>query len=542
GARGGPQDARLLPAEACGVRAGRGLPDIQAGPDQRPNATALPRWHRLALSVKKKQVTLFLDCKKEATVPLPRGNTPVLDTKGITLFGAQILDEGVFEPPGCPGLLPGLRGAPPGPKPRKLSRGPPGLSQDEAPHQRRGQEAPEAPAARVLTHRPQDGRPGREAARRPQGAPQRESARQREGLGCRKDPQGQEPQCQSSQQGLCGEEGRRGPDPGSPGATKQLPAGRGSSSHRAAPGGPPVPQPPPPPEATSQKRGPTGEVSPPPPLSSPWVEEEAAEEEEKEGLVPGVALDYGDGDPNPGEMGPLLSAQAPYDAIAVLGARGLKGEKGEPAVFEPGPPGRAGFPGSDGRPGPPGTSMMLPFRFGSPGGGQKGPVAMAQEAQAQAFLQQARLALRGPPGPMGYTGRSGPMGQAGGPGVKGEPGDFGPQGPQGQQGLSGPPGKPGRRGRAGADGARGMPGESGHKAARVSTGCPASRETKDIGGTPERRVSLDRRVKTVSGEMMERLAHVDSQENRCVASLVWRGRQAVLGSPGLAWTPPHTWV
>uniref|UniRef100_A0A8C6XLT5 Thrombospondin-like N-terminal domain-containing protein n=1 Tax=Naja naja TaxID=35670 RepID=A0A8C6XLT5_NAJNA len=79
----------------------------QLGVDGRPAPEDYPvfrgvnltdgRWHRLALSVKKKQVTLFLDCKKEATVPLPRGNTPVLDTKGITLFGAQILDEGVFE-------------------------------------------------------------------------------------------------------------------------------------------------------------------------------------------------------------------------------------------------------------------------------------------------------------------------------------------------------------------------------------------------------------------------------------------------------------
>uniref|UniRef100_A0A670ZSP5 Thrombospondin-like N-terminal domain-containing protein n=1 Tax=Pseudonaja textilis TaxID=8673 RepID=A0A670ZSP5_PSETE len=55
------------------------------------------RWHRLALSVKKKQATLFVDCKKEATVALPRGNSPMLDVKGITVFGARILDEGVFE-------------------------------------------------------------------------------------------------------------------------------------------------------------------------------------------------------------------------------------------------------------------------------------------------------------------------------------------------------------------------------------------------------------------------------------------------------------
>uniref|UniRef100_A0A673C882 Collagen, type XI, alpha 1a n=1 Tax=Sphaeramia orbicularis TaxID=375764 RepID=A0A673C882_9TELE len=72
-----------------------------------------------------------------------------------------------------------------------------------------------------------------------------------------------------------------------------------------------------------------------------------------------------------------------------------------------GPPGRPGLPGADGLPGPPGTMLMLPFRFG--GDGEKGPVVSAQEAQAQAILSQARLAMRGPPGPMGLTGRSGPV-------------------------------------------------------------------------------------------------------------------------------------
>uniref|UniRef100_A0A673CIA7 Collagen, type XI, alpha 1a n=1 Tax=Sphaeramia orbicularis TaxID=375764 RepID=A0A673CIA7_9TELE len=76
------------------------------------------------------------------------------------------------------------------------------------------------------------------------------------------------------------------------------------------------------------------------------------------------------------------------------------------SVFQ-GPPGRPGLPGADGLPGPPGTMLMLPFRFG--GDGEKGPVVSAQEAQAQAILSQARLAMRGPPGPMGLTGRSGPV-------------------------------------------------------------------------------------------------------------------------------------
>uniref|UniRef100_A0A8C2J9G4 Collagen, type XI, alpha 1a n=1 Tax=Cyprinus carpio TaxID=7962 RepID=A0A8C2J9G4_CYPCA len=150
------------------------------------------------------------------------------------------------------------------------------------------------------------------------------------------------------------------------------------------------------------------------------------------------------------------------------GLQGPPGSAGDPG--DRGPPGRAGLPGADGLPGPPGTMLMLPFRFG--GDGEKGPVVSAQEAQAQAILSQARLAMRGPPGPMGLTGRSGPVGLPGSPGLKGDSGDSGPQGPRGIQGPPGQMGKPGKRGRAGADGARGMPGESGSKGDRGFDGLP----------------------------------------------------------------------
>ena len=55
------------------------------------------RWHRVALSVQKKSVTLLLDCKKRITKPLLRSDSPTVDTKGITVFGARILDEEVFQ-------------------------------------------------------------------------------------------------------------------------------------------------------------------------------------------------------------------------------------------------------------------------------------------------------------------------------------------------------------------------------------------------------------------------------------------------------------
>lgn len=50
-------------------------------------------------------------------------------------------------------------------------------------------------------------------------------------------------------------------------------------------------------------------------VNVPCLGQEEAAEEMQEGLLPSVGLDHGDGDPNPGDLGPLRSAQAPYDAV-----------------------------------------------------------------------------------------------------------------------------------------------------------------------------------------------------------------------------------
>lgn len=57
----------------------------------------MTRWHRVAVAVKGQSVTLIIDCKKRVTRPLPRSAHPVLDTRGVIIFGARILDEEVFE-------------------------------------------------------------------------------------------------------------------------------------------------------------------------------------------------------------------------------------------------------------------------------------------------------------------------------------------------------------------------------------------------------------------------------------------------------------
>uniref|UniRef100_UPI00358EE172 collagen alpha-1(V) chain n=1 Tax=Myxine glutinosa TaxID=7769 RepID=UPI00358EE172 len=216
---------------------------------------------------------------------------------------------------------------------------------------------------------------------------------------------------------------------------------------------------------------------------------------------------------------PQLPAERDRD-MGYGGMKGEKGQKGEAAMIEPGmlfegppgpegpaglsgppgppgPPGptgdhgergatgRSGLSGADGLPGAPGTMLMLPFRFGANhGDGSKGPVPSAQEAQAQAILQQARLAMRGASGPQGLTGRPGPVGPPGTFGRKGEGGDPGPQGPRGLQGRQGVQGKVGRRGRPGGDGARGFPGEPGIKGDRGFDGLPGlPGEKGDRGNT-----------------------------------------------------------
>lgn len=57
----------------------------------------LLRWHRVAISVEKKSVTIVVDCKKKVTRPLGRSDQAVIDTEGITVFGTRILDDEVFE-------------------------------------------------------------------------------------------------------------------------------------------------------------------------------------------------------------------------------------------------------------------------------------------------------------------------------------------------------------------------------------------------------------------------------------------------------------
>uniref|UniRef100_A0A674KBP8 Collagen type V alpha 1 chain n=1 Tax=Terrapene triunguis TaxID=2587831 RepID=A0A674KBP8_9SAUR len=180
--------------------------------------------------------------------------------------------------------------------------------------------------------------------------------------------------------------------------------------------------------------------------------------------------------------------------------------------FFPGPPGRPGLPGADGLPGPPGTMLMLPFRFtGGGDGGSKGPLVSAQESQAQAILQQARVSgavsflwyrwkkctqvmclnvgCDFVPGMViscfaswqGPQGEPGPPGQQGNPGaqVRQETGEIGPPGPRGEDGPEGP------KGRGGPNGDPGPLGPSGEKVTvlklELSLQCPVKADKNGQG-------------------------------------------------------------
>eukprot|EP00073_Rattus_norvegicus_P041578 XP_008771010.1 PREDICTED: collagen alpha-2(XI) chain-like [Rattus norvegicus] len=478
----------------------RGRPQASAQPIFRGLSLADGKWHHVAVAVKGQSVTLIVDCKKRVTRPLPRSVHPVLDTHGVVIFGAHVLDDEVFEGDVQELLIvPGVQAAYQscGQKDLECEREQRDGPQTQKPH--RAQRSPKKEPARL--HKPQN--------QEPQQQPTESLYYDYEPpyydvMTTETSPDYQRPQS-SNHRAPPPPRGRRTPSRKSNPPAKRAPPRTRGSGYRQYP-------------TPGEEEG-VLESSLLPSLEEeqtdlqvpPTADSFQAEEYGEGGTEPPAGFydytyGYGDDYREETELGPALSAETDHTGAVAHGPRGLKGEKGEPAVLEPGmfvegppgpegpaglagppgiqgnpgpvgdpgergPPGRAGLPGSDGPPGPPGTSLMLPFRFGS-SGGDKGPVVAAQEAQAQAILQQARLALRGPPGPMGYTGRPGPLGQPGSPGLKGESGDLGPQGPRGPQGLTGPPGKAGRRGRAGADGARGMPGEPGVKGDRGFDGLP----------------------------------------------------------------------
>ncbi|XP_078418009.1 collagen alpha-1(XI) chain-like [Cetorhinus maximus] len=93
--------------QQIGVEIGRSPVFLFEDQNGRPAAEEYPifttanladnKWHRVAISVQKKNVTMIVDCKQKISKPLPRSKNPVVDTNGIVVFGTRILDEEVYE-------------------------------------------------------------------------------------------------------------------------------------------------------------------------------------------------------------------------------------------------------------------------------------------------------------------------------------------------------------------------------------------------------------------------------------------------------------
>uniref|UniRef100_A0A8C2X1P0 Fibrillar collagen NC1 domain-containing protein n=1 Tax=Cyclopterus lumpus TaxID=8103 RepID=A0A8C2X1P0_CYCLU len=152
----------------------------------------------------------------------------------------------------------------------------------------------------------------------------------------------------------------------------------------------------------------------------------------------------------PGEIGPL----------------GLVGEKGKLGVSGlPGYPGRQGPKGSLGFPGFPGTNgekgTRVSQRLFSP------RIRWTSSFSTRPLVFPPNILFPSVPSPspspssQGPSGETGPMGERGHPGPSGPPGEQGLSGPSGKEGTKGDPGPSGGPGKDGPPGLRGFPGERG---------------------------------------------------------------------------------
>uniref|UniRef100_A0A7M4G049 Thrombospondin-like N-terminal domain-containing protein n=1 Tax=Crocodylus porosus TaxID=8502 RepID=A0A7M4G049_CROPO len=399
------------------------------------------KWHRVAISVEKKTVTMIVDCKKKTTKPLERSDQATVDTNGIAVFGTRILDEEVFE----------------GDIQQLLIIADPRAAYDYCEHYSPDCDSPVPNAAQaqdpqVDEYLPEDlieydyeyGEADyKETDTVTEGPPLFEETVaqteanvvdefQEEYSVTENDYSSQtevptqttEPNEQNPVEEVFTEEYVTGEDYDSENKkTEETEYGNRRVDFS---------------ESDLLVDGDLGEYD----FYEYKEYEEKPTDHTNEEFGPGVPAET---DITETSVSCLKANMIEIEISLILGLTGppgLQGAVGPPGdPGERGPPGRAGLPGADGLAGPPGTMLMLPFRFG--GDGEKGPTISAQEAQAQAILQQARVRRT-----------------------------FFLMGPRGIQGAIGPSGKRGKRGRPGADGARGMPGEPGSKGDRGFDGLP----------------------------------------------------------------------
>uniref|UniRef100_A0A669B8R0 Fibrillar collagen NC1 domain-containing protein n=1 Tax=Oreochromis niloticus TaxID=8128 RepID=A0A669B8R0_ORENI len=442
------------------------------------------KWHRVAISVHKQTITLILDCKKRTTQKLLRSPQPVIDTKGIIVFGTRILDEEVFEGDiqqlmivadhraaydYCEHYSPDCEV----PSPDQPQNQDPGTDSSVSNISFLLFNSFLAPCF-IL------GLPGPPGASGPPGSPG--------------DP---------GERGLPGRPGLPGADglPGPPGTVLMLPF-RLSAGGDSGQKGPAVSAQEAQMQAIMQQArvtvyaftfmlflllfGPRGPLGTPGPPGKPGRRGRSGADGAR-GM--------------PGQTGPKVCRLFHSRSDGVRGLKGHKGEKGEDGFpgFKgdmgikgdrgelgpagprgedgpEGPKGRSGLPGDAGPLGPSGEKGKLgvPGLPGYPG--RQGPKVIAFILLKSIVINLLILPYpcsvtgpRGERGPRGPTGKAGPKGNSGNDGPPGPPGERGLPGPQGPTGFPGPKGPPGP---AGKDGLPGHPGQRGETGFQGKTGPP----------------------------------------------------------------------
>uniref|UniRef100_A0A672R3C8 Collagen, type V, alpha 3a n=1 Tax=Sinocyclocheilus grahami TaxID=75366 RepID=A0A672R3C8_SINGR len=433
------------------------------------------KWHRIAYRVEGKSVTLYLDCKKVQTLELMRGDSPVVSTDGVVVFGTRLLDEEVFEGeiqqlllvddpqaaadycqdyiPDCDSPLPNSTQSL---APEEVSD----FSVSLAPHVIKKSSFCDQDLIFYLFfllqgRRFDKGQKGEPAVVEPgtyfQGPPG--------------PPGPQVTNCLSSRKGPEGRPGLPGADgiPGPPGTLLMLPwlhmmydvlcRFLNASLFSCCT------------FVWSNFKVFVDNLIPNCPLQGedgfPGAKGDM-----------GIKGDRGDtGAPgNRGEDGPegLKGQSGP---MGEPGSAGIAGEKGKLGV-----PGLPGYPGRQGSKGPPGKDGLPghPGQRGEPGfQGKTGP-----PGPAGVIGPQGKTGETGPTGDRGHPGAPGPPGEQGLPGVTGKEGAKGDPGPAGLPGKSGPAGLRGFRGE------RGLPGTLGTAGLKGGEGPPGV--AGPIGATGER--------------------------------------------------------
>uniref|UniRef100_A0A668A8T1 Collagen, type XI, alpha 1b n=1 Tax=Myripristis murdjan TaxID=586833 RepID=A0A668A8T1_9TELE len=379
------------------------------------------KWHRVAISVEKKSVTIIVDCKKKLTRPLARSDQAVINTEGITVFGTRILDEEVFE----------------GDIQQLLIVADPRAAYDYCEHY--------SPDCETPNHHDT--------------------------------PQAQEPEEENYEEEIVddyitGVE-QVGVDP----TVAVETAAPVDTAKKVDPGAEEYDF-----KEYDLKEYDTkefdnkqyeyGEYG-----TYDTTDAKPTESAYEEEFGPGVPAetDFRESNVSQGTgegiaSGMWRDGEDAGGGICLMGCLWF-------VVSCSGPPGRPGLPGSDGVPGPPGTILMLPFRAG--GEAHKGPVVSAQEAQAQAILSQARVSIGGAcyPGDRGFDGLPGLPGEKGHrvslesfQGHAGPIGSIGYPGPRGVKGAEGIRGLKGGKGEKGEDGFPGFKGDMGLKGDKGEVG------------------------------------------------------------------------